>query len=191
MSSTAWPLAGGEVIKGDEEKLLIERAKRDGKALGELYLLHYPTIFRFVHRRVGESHDADDIVADVFLSMVKNLHRFRYRGIPFRAWLFRLATTQLSRWARRRRRWAVQQLCDMSKHEDPRIDEGTQLDSELVEIVLLTLPPRLQTVLTLHYLEEMKVKEMAEVMKCGSGTVKSRLSRGRELTVRLYQSLCF
>ncbi len=36
MSSTAWPLAGGEVIERDEEKLLIERAKRDGKALGEL-----------------------------------------------------------------------------------------------------------------------------------------------------------
>ncbi len=181
MSSTAWPLAGGEVIERDEEDLLIEQAKRDGNALGELYRRHYPTIHRFVHRRVGNRHDADDIVSDVFLAMVKNLHRFRYRGIPFRAWLFRLATTQLSRWARRRRRWAVQQLSDMSKHEDPQIDHGTHLDSEMVEIVLLTLPPRLQTVLTLHYLEEMRVKEIAEVMKCSSGTVKSRLSRGRKL----------
>jgi len=60
-------------------------------------------------------------------------------------------------------------------------NDGTRLDSEMVEIVLLTLPPRLQTVLTLRYLAEMSVKEIAEVVNCRLGTVKSRLSRGRKL----------
>ncbi len=180
MSLTAWPLAGDEAIESGEEKRLIEHAKSDREARGDLYRQHYSTVYRFVHRRVGNRHDADDIVSDVFLAMVKNLHRFHHRGVPFRAWLYRLAITQLSRWARRRRRFAVQQLDDMSKHEDPQNDD-TRLDSEMVEIVLLTLPPRLQTVLTLHYLAEMSVKEIAEVWNCRLGTVKSRLSRGRQL----------
>ena len=180
MSLTAWPLAGDETIERDEEERLIEYAKSDREARGDLYRQHYSTVYRFVHRRVGNRHDADDIVSDVFLAMVKNLHRFHHRGVPFRAWLYRLAITQLSRWSRRRRRLAVQQLDDMSKHEDPQNDD-TRLDSEMVEIVLLTLPPRLQTVLTLHYLAEMSVKEIAEVLICRSGTVKSRLSRARQL----------
>ncbi len=147
MSLTAWRLAGDEAIERDEEARLIEHAKSDREARGDLYRQHYSTVYRFVHRRVGNRHDADDIVSDVFLAMVKNLHRFHHRGVPFRAWLYRLAITQLSRWARRRRRLAEQQLCDMSKHEDLKQDD-TQLDSELVEVVLLTLPQRFQTVPT-------------------------------------------
>ena len=180
MSVTVWPLDGDEAIEHDEEVRLIERAKRDREALGELYRQHYSTVYHFVHRRVGNRPDADDIVADVFVAMVRNLHQFRHRGVPFRAWLYRLAITQLSRWARRRRRWAAQQLYDMSEHKDSH-DHDTQLDTEMVEIVLLTLPPRLQTVFTLHYLEEMSIKEIAEVLNCRLGTVKSRLSRGRKM----------
>jgi RNA polymerase sigma-70 factor (ECF subfamily) len=180
MSLTAWPLAGNEALERDDEERLIEHAKTDREARGDLYRQHYSTVYRFVHRRVGNRHVADDIVSDVFLAMVKNLHQFHHRGVPFRAWLYRLANTQLSRWARRRRRWAVQQWYDMSKHEDPHNDD-TRLDSEMVEIVLLTLPPRFQTVFTLHYLAELSVKEIAEVLNCRLGTVKSRLSRGRKM----------
>jgi len=180
MSSTAWPLAGDDVIERDEEERLIERAKRDREALGELYRQHYATVYHFVHRRVGNRHDADDIVADVFLAMVRNLCQFHHRGVPFRAWLYRLAITQLSRWARRRRRWAAQQLYDMPQHKESQ-DDDTRMDSEMVEIVLLTLPPRFQTVLSLHYLAEMSTEEIAEVLNCRLGTVKSRLSRGRKL----------
>jgi RNA polymerase sigma factor (sigma-70 family) len=180
LSLTAQPLDGDEPIARDEEGRLVERAKRDREALGELYRQHYPTVYRFVHRRVGSRPDADDIVADVFLAMVRNLHQFRHHGVPFRAWLYRLAITQLSRWVRRRRRWAVQQLYDISKHNDSQ-NGDTPLDTEMVELVLLTLPPRLQTVFTLHYLEEMSLNEIADVVNCRLGTVKSRLSRARKM----------
>ncbi len=54
-------------------------------------------------------------------------------------------------------------------------------DTEMVDLVLSTLPPRLQTVLSLHYLEGMKVADIARVTNCSTGTVKSRLSEGRVL----------
>jgi RNA polymerase sigma-70 factor (ECF subfamily) len=57
-------------------------------------------------------------------------------------------------------------------------------DAEMIELVLLTLPPRLQTVLTLHHLEEMKISEIASVIGRSEGTVKSRLFKGRELMRR-------
>ena len=179
LSLSAWPLAEDDVIERGEEERLVERAKVDREARGELYRKHYSAIYRFVHRRIGNPHDADEVVSDVFLAMVKNLNQFQHRGAPFRAWLYRLAITQVSRWARRHRRLAVQQLSDMSKHEDPHDD--SRLESEEIETVLSTLPHRFQTVLALHYLAEMSVKEIAEVLNCRSGTVKSRLSRARQL----------
>ncbi len=180
MTLAAQSLTGDEAIERDAEERLIEDAKRDREALGELFRQHYAAIHQFVHRRVGNPQDADDVVSEVFLAMVKNIHRFQYRGIPFRAWLYRLATSQLSRWARRRRRWAMQQSYNMSKLEDAQNDD-TPLDSEMVEIVLLTLPIRIQTVFTLYYLAELSTKEIAEVLNCRLGTVKSRLSRGRTM----------
>ena len=98
LSLNAWHLVEDEPIEHDEEARLVERAKVDREARGELYRRHYPAIFRFVHRRIGNSHDADEIVSEVFLATVNNLHQFRYRGVPFRAWLYRLAITQISRW---------------------------------------------------------------------------------------------
>lgn len=180
LSLNAWHLVEDEAIEHDEEARLVERAKVDREARGELYRKHYPAIYRFVHRRIGNSHDADEIVSEVFLAMVKNLHQFQYRGAPFRAWLYRLAITQVSRWARRNRRVAAQQLADMSKQEE-RNNEDSRQAAEFVEAVLSTLPDRFQAVLSLHYLAEMSVTEIAQVLDCRPGTVKSRLSRGREL----------
>ncbi len=177
MSSVAWIFVTASEELHPEERSLIESAKRDSEALAQLYRRHYSAIARYVLRRVGDQHEADDIVSDVFLSMVSNIRRYRCRGIPFRIWLFRLTTTELSRWARRRRRWAMQQL------EEVDTSSGTERDpdTEMVDLVLSTLPPRLQTVLSLHYLEEMKVADIARVTNCSTGTVKSRLSEGRVL----------
>lgn len=180
LSINAWHLVEDEAIEHDAEARLVERAKVDREARGELYCKHYPAIFRFVHRRIGNPHDADEIVSEVFLAMVKNLHQFRHRGIPFRAWLYRLAITQISRWARCHRKAAVQQLSDMSKQEDPNNDDSRRA-AEFVEAVLSTLPDRFQAVLSLRYMAGMSVTEIAQVLNLRPGTIKSRLSRGREL----------
>lgn len=187
LSLTAWRLPADDATKHDDEARLVERAQVDREARGELYRRHYPAICRFVHRRIGNRSDADEVVSDVFLAMVKNLHQFQYRGVPFRVWLYRLAVTQISRWARRHRRVAKQQLTDMSTQEAPD-DHDTQWATDLVEAALSTLPDRLQAVLSLHYLAGMSVKEVAVVLNCRPGTVKSRLSRGRELMRRRLSS---
>ena len=179
MSSIAWAISTDQNADDcDTERALVENAKRDPAALTQLYRQHYPAIARYIHRRVGDSHEADDIVSDVFLSMVANLRKYRCRGVPFRIWLYRLATRQLSRWARRRRRWAMQQL-EQHPLDNAQSPAAEELDTEMIDLVLSSLPLRLQVVLTLHYLEGMKVAEIAQVLNCPVGTVKSRLSEGR------------
>jgi len=169
-----------------DERVLIDRAKTDPIALAELYRLHNQAISAHVTRRVGSHADVDDLVAETFLTMVRYLPRFKWTGAPFRAWLYRLATNQVNRWANRKRRWAVEQLRnDTAGQSEPSGSGGH--DVERLRLAMLTLAPRYQSVLSLHYMEEMSVAEIAQVLGCRNGTVKSRLSRGRDALRRLLE----
>jgi RNA polymerase sigma-70 factor, ECF subfamily len=172
----------GDVLPIEDERQLVQRAKRDLAALAILYRSHYAAIYNHILRRVGSQHEADDLVAEVFLAMVRYLPRFRWSGAPFRSWLYRLATNQVNRWARRRRRLAHKQLSQMPIEETDSTDQQGEpvWDLEQAQLALLALAPRYQTVLSLHYLEDMPLTEVAMVLGCRLGTVKSRLSRGRE-----------
>ena len=94
----------------DSEQDLVERAKRDGEAFAALYRAHRQAIARYIYRRVGDVHATEDLVADVFMIALQSLPRFRSRGVPIRAWFYRIATNRVNRWARRERGRVLKQL---------------------------------------------------------------------------------
>lgn len=164
----------------EDEASLIESARTDSRALSILYRRHYAAIYGYVYRRIGNSHDANDVVAETFLSMVRYLPQFRWTGAPFRAWLLRIATTQINRWARRRnwtRLWSR-----VDETHPSAVEPHAESDARLEQLrqALWKLPTRLQTVLALHYLEEQSLEAIGEILNCPVGTVKSRLARGRD-----------
>jgi RNA polymerase sigma-70 factor (ECF subfamily) len=166
----------------DRERDLIERAKRDRHAFAALYREHYASIAGYVYRRTGDTHATEDLVADVFVSALRSLPRYRYRGIPFRSWLYRIATHEVNRWARRKRREVVHTLHD-GIASDARMGGKTPagpVDHEHVRLALLSLAPKYQTALALYYLEGLSVEEVAAITGRRIGTVKSRLSRARD-----------
>ena len=160
---------------------MVDAAKNDPIALSYLYRCHYAAIYGYVYRRIGRAHDANDVVSEVFVAMVRYLPRFRWTGVPFRCWLLRLATTQINRWIRKQRWVGLWHSFDEAQHRarNPSKDEDERL--ERVRMALLELPYRLQSVLALHYLEGESVETIAKILICRPGTVKSRLSRARDL----------
>jgi len=161
-----------------EESALIDAARHDPEALSQLYRQNHARIFRYVLRRVGNRALAEDLVADVFVSMVRYLPRYRISAVPFHAWLYRLATNRVNRWARWQRRRAFRELREATC---PRQDQQQQETADHVRTALLTLPLPFQTTVALHYLEDMSLAEISQVLGCSIGTVKSRLARGRDL----------
>jgi RNA polymerase sigma-70 factor (ECF subfamily) len=132
---------------------------------------------------VGDPHAAEDLASDVFLSALTALPRFRHRSVPVRAWLYRIATNGANRWARRRRRQAVRdweavsaavRSAGLAPASEPAVT------SDMARSAMLTLKPRHQTVLTLHYLEGLSIEQIGLALGCSEGTVKSRLARGRD-----------
>jgi RNA polymerase sigma-70 factor (ECF subfamily) len=160
----------------DNDRELIERARSDREALAALYRRHQPRIAAYVVRRVGNTHEAEDLVANVFLAMVRGLAGYRASEAPFVAWLYRIATNEINRSIRKRR---IRRFFGLSVEvADQSRPDG---DHEPLRRALAELPLHFQTVLSLHYLEELSIDEVAAVTGSPPGTIKSRLSRGREL----------
>lgn len=174
-------------VREDSDKTLVARAQRDAAAFAEIYHRNCAAITGYIRRRVGDRHTADDLVAEVFLTAMRSLPRYCYRGVPLRAWLYRIATNTVNRWARRcvwrkRVRLGVdrdEQLQDAA-FQDPATGGETAADAYRARQAMLSLSPKHQSVLALHYLEDLSVEEVAVVLGCRAGTVKSRLSRARE-----------
>ncbi len=164
----------------ERERDLIECAKRDPKDLGVLYQRYCPMLLNYVFRRTGDVHATEDLVADVFVIVMRSLPGYRYRGIPLRSWLLRIATNTVNRWARRQRRYAYAALdADQVADTNGRSTPGEARDEHL-QRVLLTLPPRYQAVLSLYHMEGLSVGETAAIVGCREGTVRSRLARARD-----------
>jgi RNA polymerase sigma-70 factor, ECF subfamily len=165
---------------------VVTLAKQDPLAISYLYRQHYGAIHRYVNRRIGNADDTNDIVAEVFMSMVRYLPRFRWTGAPFRCWLLVLTTTQINRWIRKKRFSNLWRSVESTEQlmANPTVKEDERV--EPMRKALLALPLTFQTVLTLHYFEDLSVDAIAEIMNCRPGTVKSRMSRGRELLRQKY-----
>jgi RNA polymerase sigma-70 factor, ECF subfamily len=174
------------------EKELIERAKTNANAFGELYDLYYPKILNYVVRRVGDVAAAEDITTTTFLKALDRLHAFEWRGVPFSAWLYRIASNEIVNYFRDRhtKNVSLDELIDEHGFE-PASD--TDIEASIIkaqeELVrhqqfiavqkrMLTLPVKYQEALALRYFEKKTIEEISVIMNKRPGTVKSILSRG-------------
>ncbi|MEM7307308.1 MAG: RNA polymerase sigma factor [Planctomycetota bacterium] len=164
------------------ERELVERARRDPRAFDELYRATYPSVAGHVFRRTGDAAATEEIVSDVYLLALTRLSTFRWKGISFRFWLLRIATRAAGRWVRtrRRREGLVEPSADPAAAAAPAAPAAAEDETERALRALQTLPAPYQDALSLHYLEGLAVRDVAAVLGCREGTVKSRLARGRE-----------
>src|SRR6516225_7441542 len=75
----------------EDENVLVERAKRDPDAFGELYDRYLPHIYRLVYSRVHNQAVAEDVTSEVFMKALKSIGRYQDVGKPFSAWLYQIA----------------------------------------------------------------------------------------------------
>ncbi|HYL07507.1 MAG TPA: sigma factor, partial [Candidatus Udaeobacter sp.] len=80
----------------DEERDLVERAKRDPRQFGALYDRFFQQIYRFVYSRVREQTAAEDVTSEVFMKALKAMPRYQDTGRPFAAWLYQIAVNAIA-----------------------------------------------------------------------------------------------
>jgi RNA polymerase sigma-70 factor (ECF subfamily) len=163
------------------DSALIARAKEDAEAFGLLYERYVGNIYNYVYYRTGNHHDAEDLTARTFYRALKHIPRYVDRGVPFSAWLYRIAHNVVANWYRDRNRRKIIPLDNLvmmtHRGEEPAAVAEERSDQELLLQAVRRLPPERQQLLILKFVEQMSNAEIAQVMKRTEGAIKSLYHR--------------
>jgi RNA polymerase sigma-70 factor (ECF subfamily) len=167
----------------EEEYQLVERAKVEPAAFEELYDRYYSRIYAFCYRRLHTRELAEDVTADVFMKALDALPKYKWRGVSFSAWLYRIANNRITDHFRRtahpgRTSVAVEEvkvLVDERPLPEDRI--LASLRRAEVEAAISKLSEQDQLVVTLTFYEERSSSEVAEAMGISTNLVYVRLHR--------------
>ena len=182
---------GGQVVTGhsghaasDNGQIqdLVERAQLgDRSALEELYLIHFDRIYSYLHMSVGSRHDAEDLTARVFQRANQHLPRYTERGLPFSAWLYRIAHNSVANWHRdegRRRALPLNGsvLTDLRAESPEETVEDQRRRDQLLK-ALRCLPDERQHLIVLKFVEQLSNAEIGVIMNRSEGAIKSLYHR--------------
>ncbi len=175
-----------------DENLMLAVRDGDVAKLGVLFNRHHRALFDFFFRLTGSPAVADDLVQDVFFRILKYRKTFRHESW-FKAWMFHIARNARVDYYRSHRGEAILEDGHAGGLESSLPPPGQQLEHRqqamLLECALFQLSPEKREVLVLSRYQDMKYEEIAELMSCQVGTVKTRVHRAlkelRELFLKL------
>ncbi len=169
------PAAKGQAEEANE-RLLVEAAQEDPARFADLYELNFERVYAYVVRRIRDRDAAEDLTSDVFQKALANLPRFQWRGAPFAAWLFRIASNVIA---------------DRYKNagiENPAVEQPIMASSEvnLEEVerraqlfrLVGELPADQLRVIAMRFAEEKSIREIANELGRSEGAVKQLQFRG-------------
>ena len=164
-----------------DEDALILAVKGDQNAFGILYAKYVNRIFNYVYYRTGNYFDAEDLTARVFYRANNHISRYRNMGVPFSAWLYRIAHNLVANWHRDNHRRQEVSLEDATllphKGDLPEatLMQNQELDGLLIKIH--TLSADRQQLIILKFVEGLSNSEIGIIMGRSEGAVKSLYHR--------------
>lgn len=182
----------------DEERALVSAAQTNTVAAGQLFDKYYSEIFRYLYHSTLDHTVTEDLTSNVFFSAFRRLGLFRWRRIPFRAWLYRIATNELRMHYRRQKRLLAANAGPLDPEHPGAAPSGEITaaaldDYRLLHRALLELGQKYRTVIVLRYFEGKSLSEICEITHRREGTIKSQLHRAlaqlKDALVRLGVSL--
>lgn len=162
------------------EDRLVERAKGDADAFGELYEHYFGQIYRFVYSRLRDQEAAEDVTSEVFFKALRAIGRYKPSGHPFSAWLYQISVNAIADHYRARK--PSSNLDEAIGVADPQqaLDErvADRQDAARVWAVIETLPDQQRTAITLKLGEDLKLSDIGVMMGKSEGAIKLLIHRG-------------
>jgi len=184
MTESAWTARLESLAENlDEDRELIAAALKDSEAAGRLFDKYYADVIGYIYRSTLDRTVAEDLTSNVFLSALRHLGLFRWRSVPFGAWLYRIATNEIRMHYRRQRRIPATTAMSPDLASDVPTAAETLVvteDYRLLHGALLALPLKYRTVVVLRFFEGKSIEEIAIITGKAEGTIKSQLHRGLE-----------
>lgn len=164
-----------------DDKHLIAAAQKDRIAFGALYDKYFEQIYLFIFKRVQDEGVAGDVCQDAMLKAMANIHKYEDRGIPFTAWLYRIASNEVNLFFRARKKMLTVEIED--RHVKTVMTEiklttiEREEDQDKILKVLSNLKPEHAEIVELRFFMQYSFKEIAEFYDISEANAKMRLYR--------------
>jgi len=171
-----------EEIDSINEVELVDRAKYDPEAFGQLYDRYVVRIYNYIYYRVSNVGDAEDLTAKVFFKALDNIGKYRHMGLPFSAWLYRIAHNQVANFHRDRSRVkeiSIDDLVLSDAGSRPSPELAFQMNEEQKALLRLLndLSPQKRDLIVLKFVHRLSNAEIGKVFGKSEGAIKSLYHR--------------
>lgn len=166
-----------------DEIALIDAAKTDPTSFGVLYKRYVERIYNYIYFRTGSVRDAEDLTGKVFFKAMSSIKNYRHMGLPFSAWLYRIAHNLVANYHRDRARNQEISLDDVPGQVLPQMDhhpEVRAVKTQEVENLLAMihkLAPVRQELLILKFVDQLSNAEIGRILRKSEGAIKSLYHR--------------
>ncbi len=169
-----------------DEKLDVFRAQKNPEHFAVLYQRYYETILRFIQSKISSREISEDLASQTFVKALENIAYFRWQGISFRSWIFRIARNTMYDYFRSS---VVRKSRRLSETFEDTLAGSVSLERELLydedELKLFetiaSFPPKDQYLLYYKYFEGMSVEEISQIVGLSKANVATRLHRIRKV----------
>ena len=160
-----------------EELNLVQRARQgDQEAFAQLYEAHFDKIFRYVVLKIRNQAEAEDMTQQVFVKAYESIDSYQSQGVPFTAWLFRIAHNQMVDYVRKQSRKPTVPLDEslpIADETDLEHDVETKIEMEKVVLATKQLTKAQREVISLRFAGGLSITEAAKTMRKSEGAIKA------------------
>jgi RNA polymerase sigma-70 factor, ECF subfamily len=169
--------ATSEQIRSEEAE--IEAARKNPARFEVLYNRYYARILGFIYQRVESKEEAYDLTSQVFMNALEHIGKYKSQGVPFSAWLFRIALNELHKyWRKSKVRQAISiddtQVGDVL--EELGEENSAETDSKLMQAIQQLAPEEIQ-LLEMRFFEKRPFKEICDILNISETACKARVYR--------------
>ena len=161
------------------ENDIVEAAKKDPKQFEALYKKYYEQIFRYIHQRMDDKEMAFDIASQVFLKAMINLPKYKYKGVPFSSWLYRIAMSEVYQSFKDKKSTRTVNV-DTSNVEDiieeVEEDNTEEMRQALIEVIG-DLPEVELQIIEMRYFEKRSYREIGDILGMTENNAKVKAYR--------------
>lgn len=164
-----------------KEQKLVYEAQKDPNKFAPIYNMYFEQIFIFVNKRIMDENTTAEITSEVFYKALYNIRKYTFKGLPFSAWLYRIASNAVAEYYRKQKK-AQRHVSLDSEHLSNLVSEVTEEDDfemqkKLLSLVLSKLKEKEIQLLELRFFEDRSFREIGEILELSENNAKVKTFR--------------
>ena len=160
----------------NEEQLIRQAQNGNQHAFTQLYDQHFDKVFRYIYVRLKNQAESEDLTQEVFIKAINAIGSYKYEGAPFASWLFRIAHNQVIDFVRKRdkqKTTSLDEALSYAGNDDPVTETEYRYEVAELTIAIEQLSPAQREVVSLRFIAELTIAEVAKILGKSEGTIKA------------------